>query len=172
MSFISVDVEADHKIGLGSLVCFGAVIIEPNLQKTFYGKIRPICGTWDPEALAISGISREEHLGFDEPEQVMKRFENWINENSKGRPVFMSDNNGYDFGWISLYFNLFNNGNNPFGWSSRRIGDLYCGMQKDVYLKWKHLRDTKATHNPVDDAMGNAEVVLKLERMGLNIKLI
>ena len=44
-------------------------------------------------------------------------------------------------------------------------------MMKDVYSKWKHLRVTKHTHNPVDDAKGNAEVLLKLKEMGLKINL-
>jgi hypothetical protein len=31
-----------------------------------------------------------------------------------------------------------------------------------VYRTFKHLRDTKHTHNPVDDAKGNAEAMLKI----------
>jgi hypothetical protein len=34
---------------------------------------------------------------------------------------------------------------------------------------WKQLRDTKHTHNPVDDAKGNAEAILKMKDMGLKI---
>ena len=66
------------------------------------------------------------------------------------------------------YFHVFY-GSNPFGWSSRRIGDLYCGMVKDTFAQWKHLRVTKHTHHPVDDARGNAEVLLKMKEMGLKI---
>ena len=62
-------------------------------------------------------------------------------------------------------------GKNPFGFSARRIGDLYCGMTKDSFAKWKHLRDTIHDHNPVNDAKGNAEVLVKLQKMGLKIKL-
>ena len=79
MSYIVVDVESDGQIiGLNSMVCFGAVVVEPSLLKTFYGKTRPISDIWVPEALAISGFSREEHLTFDEPEKVMKEFAEWI----------------------------------------------------------------------------------------------
>jgi hypothetical protein len=60
-------------------------------------------------------------------------------------------------------------GRNPFGWSSRRIGDIYCGFKNDMYANWKYLRDTKHTHNPVDDAKGNAEAILKMRDMGLKI---
>lgn len=171
MSLIVCDVESDgpipHKY---SMVCFGAVIVEPTLSKTFYGQTKPISKLWDPEALAISGFSREEHEKFDDPEKVMKDFEEWILKNSVGRPVFISDNNGYDFAWINWYFNWYL-GKNPFGYSSRRIGDLYCGMVKDSYAQWKHLRKTKHTHDPVADSMGNAEVLLEMQKMGLKINL-
>jgi hypothetical protein len=64
---------------------------------------------------------------------------------------------------------VYNNGHNPFGWSSRRIGDLYCGLVKDSRAQWKYLRKTKHTHHPVDDAKGNAEALLAMQKMGLKI---
>ena len=169
MSLIVVDVETDGPIPPKySMVCFGAVVVEPTLSKTFYGKTRPIASDWNPDALAISGFEREEHLKFDDPEEVFFKFELWLKANSVGRPIFISDNPAFDFAWINWYFHFFL-GKNPFGWSGRRIGDLYCGMEKDMFAKWKHLRDTKHTHNPVDDAMGNAEVILKMKELGLKI---
>ena len=44
-------------------------------------------------------------------------------------------------------------------------------MKGSVYTRWKHLRDTKHTHHPVDDAKGNAEVIIKMKEMGLDISL-
>ena len=173
MSFIVTDVESDgQNYRKNSMVCFGAVLVEPTLTKTFYGKIKPISDLWVPEALAISGFSREEHLTFDDPYKVMKEFADWIKLVSTDKPILISDNNGYDAAWINLYFQEFNDGVNPFGWSSRRIGDLYCGMKMDSRATWKHLRKTRHTHNPVDDAMGNAEAILEMQKMGLKIKLI
>ncbi len=173
MSFIVVDVESDgQNFRKNSIVCFGAVIVEPTLSKTFYGKIKPTTDFWVPEALAISGFSREEHLTFDDPYEVMSNFAEWINKNSIGKPILISDNNGYDAGWINLYFQEYNNSVNPFGWSSRRIGDLYCGMKFDSRASWKHLRKTKHDHNPVNDAMSNAEAILEMKKMGLKIKLV
>lgn len=172
MSYIVVDVESDGQIvGDNSMVCFGAVVVEPTLSKTFYGKTRPISDIWVPDALAISGFSREEHETFDEPEKVMKDFAEWINEVSVNKPILISDNNGYDFAFINYYFHKFY-GSNPFGWSSRRIGDIYCGMKMDARARWKHLRKTVHTHHPVDDAMGNAEALLRMKEMGLKINLI
>jgi hypothetical protein len=61
-------------------------------------------------------------------------------------------------------------GSNPFGFSARRIGDLYCGLVKDSRAKWKHLRKTTHNHHPVQDSIGNAEVLLAIRDMGLKIK--
>lgn len=169
MSLIVVDVEADGPVPhLYSMVCFGAVIVEPTLSKTFYGKTFPIAEHYVPEALAVSGFSREQHMEFDDPIQVMKNFEKWILENTDGRPVFISDNPAFDWQWINYYFHLFV-GKNPFGFSARRIGDLYCGMVKDSFAKWKHLRVTTHDHNPINDAKGNAEALLKMKEMGLKL---
>ncbi len=42
MSLIVVDVEADGPIpGKYSMVCLGAVVVEPTLSRTFYGRTRP-----------------------------------------------------------------------------------------------------------------------------------
>jgi hypothetical protein len=143
------------------MVCFGVVKLTPELDKTFYGQTKPISDIYEPEALAVSGFSREEHLGFDDPKEVMERFAIWIKENSVGRPILISDNNGYDASWINYYFRVYY-GSNPFGWSSRRIGDLYCGAEHDLFYSWKKHRISPHNHNPISDAMGNAEALLHL----------
>ena len=169
MSLIVVDVEADGPIpGKYSMVALGAVLVEPGLGRTFHGRTRPISEQWLPEALGISGVTREEHLRFDEPGPVMEAFERWVLGTSKGRPVFFSDNLAFDWQFINYYFHQ-QLGRNPFGWSGRRIGDLYCGMVKAAYATWKHLRRTSYDHHPVNDARGNAEVLLQLEELGLKI---
>ncbi|GEN76229.1 3'-5' exonuclease [Chryseobacterium hagamense] len=172
MSYIAVDIESDGPIpGDFSMVCFGAVLVDEHLDKTFYGKLKPISGNFNPDALAVSGFTREETWDFDDPKEVMLNFAAWIEENSKGRPVFISDNNGFDWMFICWYFHHFT-GRNPFGFSSRRLADLYCGLEKDTFAQWKHLRKTAHTHHPVDDARGNAEVLLYMKNeMGLKIAL-
>ncbi len=163
MSYIMVDVEADGPIpGDYSMVCLGAIVVEPSLSKTFYGRLKPISDKWIPEALAVSGFSREETLKFDAPETVMRSFANWIESMSTGRPVFISDNNGFDWQFVNWYFHHFL-GSNPFGHSSTNLGSLYKGVVKDVYVSFKHLRKTRHTHDPVDDARGNAEALLQIK---------
>ena len=164
MSYISVDIESDGPVPhLYSMVSFGAVIVDENgkFDKTFFGKIRPISEKWIPEALAISGYSREETLEFEDPTIVMQRFANWIQENSKGKHLLISDNNGFDWQFINYYFHAFT-GSNPFGYSSTNLGSLYKGIVKDSFKNFKHLRKTKHTHNPVDDAKGNAEAFYEI----------
>jgi DNA polymerase III epsilon subunit-like protein len=173
MSYIVVDVEADGEIpGKYSMVCFGAVLVEPTLSKTFYGQIKPISHEWVPNALAVSGFSREQHESFDEPFKVMKSFNEWLESVSNGRPVFISDNVAFDWQFINYYFQTYL-GENPFGFSGRRIGDLYCGMKMDASLnyEWKRkLRKTKHDHHPVNDCKGNVEALLAMQSMGLKIK--
>lgn len=166
-----VDVESDGPIPSDySMVCFGAVVVEPSLSKTFYGQTRPISDRWDPESLAISGFSREQTLDFDEPQIVMQRFSDWVLATSVGRPQFISDNNGYDWSFINWYFHHFL-GDNPFGFSSANVGSLYKGLMKDTFTRHQHLRETTHTHHPVDDAKGDAEALLKMKAMGLGIRL-
>jgi hypothetical protein len=172
VSFFVVDVESDGPIpGDYSMVCFGAVLVEPSLGRTFYGQLKPISEKWIPEALAISGFSREETLRFKEPSDVMKHFAAWVTAESNGRPMFVSDNNGFDWQFINWYLHRFMGGN-PFGHSSTNLGSLYKGLMKDAFANFKHLRDTAHTHHPVDDAKGNAEALLKMKQdFGLKIAL-
>jgi hypothetical protein len=172
VSFIMVDVEADGPIpGDYSMVALGAVVVEPSLARTFYGRLRPISDAFVPEALAVSGFTREETLAFDDPAKVMADFRAWIEANSKGRPMFVSDNNGFDWQFVNWYLHHFKVGN-PFGHSSTNLGSLYKGLAKDMFAGFKHLRKTAHTHHPVDDAKGNAEALLHMKaEMGLKIGL-
>jgi hypothetical protein len=171
MSYVVVDVEADGPIPAEfSMVCFGAVVLDDLLNKSFYGQTRPISDRFDSETLAISGFSREKHLAFDDPKVVMEKFSAWLDEQCRGRPVFVSDNVAFDWQFINYYFHRFLR-HNPFGFSGRRIGDLYAGLVKDASkaTEWKKYRVTKHTHNPVDDARGNAEALKKFRELGLRI---
>ena len=164
-----VDVESDGPIpGTYSMISFGAVLVDLKPEKTFYGKLEPISEKWVPEALAVSGFTREQTLEFPDAAETMMKFDLWIKENTKDKPMFISDNNGYDWQFINWYFHhfLFRN---PFGFSSTNLGSLYKGMEKDMRVNFKYLRKTKHTHNPVDDAMGNAEALIEMKKRGLKI---
>ncbi|HEX3761362.1 MAG TPA: exonuclease domain-containing protein [Kofleriaceae bacterium] len=172
MSYVMVDVEADGPApGLYSMVSLGAVIVTPALDRTFHGELRPITDVWVPDALAVSGVTRAQHEGFDDPRDVMTRFAGWLAAHAGKRPIFISDNNGFDWSFVNYYFHRFV-GKNPFGHSSQNLGSLYKGVVKDTFASFKHLRVTAHTHHPVDDARGNAEALLRIQReLGLKIAL-
>lgn len=170
MTYIMVDIESDGPIpGDYSMISFGAVVVDRKLDKTFYGKLMPISDKWIAEALAVSGHSREETMDFADPVEVMTEFCSWVEDNVK-RPIFIADNNGFDWQFINWYFHHFID-YNPFGYSSQNLNSLYKGLVRDPYKSFKHLRKTKHTHHPVDDALGNAEALITMvDKYGFNVE--
>lgn len=148
------------------MISLGAVKVGTN--ESYFAQFEPISKDWIPSALAISEIDRKTHLSYPRPQLGMEGLLEFIETTNKsGRPVMWSDNIAYDWQFVNYYFHKYF-GSNPFGFSGRRIGDLYCGHTKDLFAKWKHLRITKHTHNPVDDAMGNAEALINIfTQMGI-----
>lgn len=169
VTYVMVDIEADGPIpGDYSMIELGAVMVEPGFTQQFKIQLRPISEKWVPEALAVSGHTREQTLTFMEPEAAMRAFANWLNLTK--RPMFVSDNNGFDWMFVCWYFHHFM-GSCPFGHSSTNLGSLYKGMVKDTFQNFKHLRRTRHTHDPLDDARGNAEALLTMRDMGLKFPL-
>jgi len=164
--YVMVDVEADGPIPSEySMIAVGAVVVEPALDRTFLGYLRPMTSQWIPDALKVSGFSRDEVLKFPQPSITMGHFHTWVKEID--RPVFIADNNGFDWQFVNWYFHKFL-GVNPFGFSSQNLNSLYKGLTRNVRASFKHLRKTKHDHNPVNDAMGNAEALLEMRNLGLN----
>lgn len=169
--WIIVDVESDGPCpGLFNMVSVGAVVLDRKLDKTFYGRFSPLTAHYQIEALDVNKITRAEHLTYPHPEKTIKEFYNWVVEvcGNEASPIFVSDNIAFDWQWVNYYFHMIV-GDNPFGFSGRRIGDLFGGMKMDVKTGWKHLRKTVHSHHPVDDARGNAEALLAMIDMGLKI---
>lgn len=166
---IMVDVESDGPIqGTHSMISFGMVVVEEGLKRKFYATLKPIGDSYDKDALAVSGFTREETLSFQDPEVAMKKMEKWLKEinPTNDRLSFYSDNNGYDFPWVNWYSLVFL-GKNPFGHSSNNLRNIFNGYKKDMRESFKYLRETKHTHNALDDAIGNAEAMLKMAKMGI-----
>jgi len=112
---------------------------------------------------AVAFKSRITFHGRDCTKQTFVNFERWLGEVCTGSPIMVSDNPAYDWQWINFYF-WKHFGYNPLGHSARRIGDFYAGLTGDFRnaSKWKKLRITKHDHNPVNDAMGNAEAFQRI----------
>lgn len=171
----ALDVEADGPCpGLFSMVSFAVVPVDEP-EAAFYSTMAPISERWIPEALAVSGFSREECLAFEPALTVMGRFRQWAHDliSADGdlclvRPVLISDNPGFDAGFLTYYCEWAGFAN-PFGHSCRRLGDLCAGMQGRLNgtRDWKRWTRTPHTHNALDDAKGIAEGwAAVLERLG------
>ena len=170
--FIVVDVEATGPIpNLYSMTEFGAVAILPDLSfKTFYTKVDLIPeARFNPSSLEAIGTTIAD-LKYRTPRppspgETMEDFAQWITQiavhNKKFRPTMISDNIAFDWSWINYYFHFYI-GSNPLGYSGRRIGDIFAGIEKNLYKSWKHLRVTKHDHNPLHDAMANAEALVAM----------
>jgi len=140
MSLIFVDCEAYGGCpATGRLTEFGAVSYPERL--TFHAIL--IDTTPDPANPAVPLPSRDVASTAD----VFARFDRWLAQVSKGRPVFVSDNVAFDWQWINDGF-WRTLGRNPFGHSGRRISDFYAGLRGDFHKtqEWKRLRITP--HDP------------------------
>ena len=168
--YFFTDVEANGPCpGLYSMSKVGCVVLLPNgdTSNRFYGTFKPISDKFLPEAYEHSNVTREEHLTFDDPQVTMIKFKEFINNNTYAgrRPIFISDNLAFDWQFVNYYFHLYELGN-PFGFSGRRINDIYSGAVKDLKASnyWKKFRITVHDHNPVNDALGNAEAFLEFTK--------
>ncbi len=162
MVYIMVDIEASGQApGVGEMTHFGAVVVDMVLDKTFYGQLDSLDGKRNKDYRVDIVQPQVEAIG--KPEDVMHEFDLWLKKVSEKQPMFISDNNGFDWQYINYYFHNFL-GKNPFGHSSTNLGSLYKGIVRDVFQNFKHLRKTKHTHCPVDDAMGNAEALVALQQ--------
>jgi inhibitor of KinA sporulation pathway (predicted exonuclease) len=167
MSLFMVDVEADGPYPQPySMVAFAAVIVDASVLEgvptSFLAWIRPDGSRFSPEALAACNLSREQTLQFEPPGPALERFAQWLREHSTdGRCIAVSDNPAFDMAYLTRYLHEYA-GSSPFGFSARRVGDFYAGLRRDwrAASRWKRLRRTAHTHNPLDDALGNAQALL------------
>lgn len=150
MNLIFVDVEADGDTPIsGVMAQFGAV--HYGTRKSFHGLLH------DSEP-SPENPAKPRLIGNAYPRKpVLQAFASWVNQ-FPGRPIFVSDNPGWDFMWMACAFDEVSI-QSPFGHSSRRIGDFYAGLLRNFRNStgWKRWRVTPHTHHPVDDAMGNVE---------------
>lgn len=175
MTLYSVDIEADGPApGLYSMLSIGVVAVRPGLADRFYRELKPISDRWVAEALEVCGLDRDQLAQTGaEPADAMADLRSFLASTSTGQPVFISDNPGFDFGFVNYYFHAYDPDGNPFGFSSRRIGDLWAGLQRDgsKSSEWKAFAETEHTHNALDDAVGNAEALLEMTGRGLTLRL-
>ena len=180
--YISVDVEAEGPVpGRYSLVSLGACvaavrasdgrveIIDPD-RHTFYRELKPASEQWNAEALAVSGLTREylaQHGA--EPSVATREFVAWVDEMAKGfdaKPVFAAYPLGFDWQFAYHYMLLYA-GRSPFGHSAHfdmktayavlaRVGVRDASKRN---MPPKLLGSRRHTHNALDDAKGQADLL-------------
>lgn len=167
MTNIIVDCESSGPCPMfGDLIEFAAITESGETFKS--AKMPPLFPDYDEGAYKALKITREEHEAYTgKLSEEMSRFFFWLDEQSgKGkRSIFWSDNVAFDWQWINWAFH-YTGISNPFGFSGRRIGDLYAGANgnlKDA-TSWKRWRKTKHTHDPLDDVRGNLEAFLEIRK--------
>jgi hypothetical protein len=139
----------------GTLTEFGAVTYPR--KETFHGVL--FTSAPDPANPAVPVVG--ERVASDR--DVAIEFTQWLDTVCDGRAVLVSDNPAYDFMWIAGMFDRAGLPN-PFGHSGRRIGDFWAGINRSWSRTqdWKKFRRTPHDHNPVHDAIGNAEALEKI----------
>lgn len=155
-----LDVEADGPCpGLFNMISFGIVSVT-DVGHGFLGELAPLLDhPGIPEARKVVGVSLETQKTYATPEVVMRAAADWVMHTTGGRrAAFWSDNPAFDWQYWNWYCHKFL-GDNPAGFSARRIGDLDAGRRGEplTTMAWKKHRVTQHTHNPLDDARGNAE---------------
>lgn len=163
---IVIDTEASGPCPtMGDVISIGAVVVEEGLTRTFRSPdMRPMFDSYSDGAYRSIGMTREQHLASPASiEEGFTLFGDWLKTLGGDRLTMLSDNPAFDWQWINFGFHL-TLGRNPMGYSARRIGDMWAGIQRNIkdHSSWKRFRQTNHSHDPLDDAMGNAEAFLKI----------
>ena len=152
-----IDIEANGPIpGDYSMTSLGAVVVDEKLDKTFKVNIKPISEKFDPSRRQFV-----DETNAVDAKEAMQKFKKWITENTSGKPILISDNNGFDWMFVCWYFWHFL-GENPLGYSSQNLSSLYKGLKNDLDEKIDNLRERILTHDALEDAKDNAKIFLEL----------
>ena len=129
--YVSADIEADGPIpGEYSMLSFALCVasrfdgaefeaFEPDRARTFYAELKPISDRFEPRALAVSGLDRDQLAIYGkDPEAAMREASEWIADHANGaRPVLVAYPVAFDWAFLHWYFIRFA-GESPFGVSS------------------------------------------------------
>ena len=164
--YISVDIEASGPIPCQySMLSLGSCVVM-DTKTNFYVELKPINDNYDPEALAISGLSIAKLQRFGKtPKKAMELFDRWL-ESIKGSKdlVFVGFNAPFDWQFVNWYFYTYL-GKNPFGIKVLDIKAYYMGYVRSSWAEtsssklpnWLHFSD-KGKHNSLADALRQAAI--------------
>lgn len=177
--YFSADIEADGPIpGPYSMLSFGLAVAgrfdggdfetrDPTGQ-TFYRELAPISEKFDPKALEVSDLDRDELVRQGEPPtRAMGEATEWVNEAAgRDRAVLVAFPASFDWLYLYWYFVSFSPSGSPFSFSS--CLDMKTALQQRAGVVMDkagldqipaELRsDRPHTHNALDDAIQQAEI--------------
>jgi ribonuclease T len=165
--FVSVDVEtAGPNPARYAMLSIGACLVD-DADGGFYVELQPDSVEFEPEALAVSGLSLErlavEGVG---PAAALRHLEDWLVEHVPpgARPVFTAFNAPFDWMFVDTYFQRYL-GRNPFGHSALDIKAYAMGMTGSSWaatsmriLSPKYLEGRPLSHHALGDARDQAEL--------------
>lgn len=163
---IVVDIETNGTVcPIYNLLSIGAVHHE-NPSNTFYAEMCPLNDNFEPIAYQVNGFTHEQVQSFEHPSLIVPQFLTWVRsvQGNSDRIYFVSDTTSFDFSFVNFYLWYFC-GENPFGHAPISLTNLYKGLTGNLASNIYKLRDTAHTHNALDDAVGNQEAFVKIEKM-------
>jgi DNA polymerase III epsilon subunit-like protein len=166
-TYISVDVETAGPVpSLYSLLSIGACLVEDPAQG-FYVELKPDRPDFQPQALAVCGLSMERLEAEGQPPRLaMDDFADWLKTSvpQGHRPVFTAFNAPFDWMFVNDYFFRYL-GRNPFGHTAIDIKAFYMGHARVPWsrtsMRWlapQYLAGRSLTHNALADARDQAEL--------------
>lgn len=174
--YISVDIETSGPIpGVYSMLTIGACnVYDP--EQVFSCELKPISANFDPEALAITGLSLET-LALEglSPEAAMMQFQGWLERiaGADGVPVFVGLNAPFDWSFINYYFHYFLK-SNPFGFAALDIKALYMGATGSSWAGTRSSQIAACLHPRSEgnhEALNDAQYQAELFRLVRTIRL-
>ncbi len=165
--FVSVDIEtAGPNPVRYAMLSLGACLVD-DPDGGFYVELQPDSAEFEPEALAVSGLSLErlalEGVGAA---TAMRQFEDWLIEHvpAGSRPVFTAFNAPFDWMFVDTYFQRYL-GRNPFGHSALDIKAFAMGLTGSSWtgvsmrhLSPRYLDGRPLSHHALGDARDQAEL--------------
>lgn len=186
--YFSGDVEADGPIpgpysmvslGVSCVASFDGVQFERRDPRadTFYGELKPISKQWVPEALAVSGLTREHLIANGRrPQEAIPELAAWVRHVARGfTPVFVGYPLGFD--WMFTYWYLVRFGNTPGKVNNSPFGHSAHLDMKSIYsvkagapvsrsttrsMPEHLLAGRPLTHHPLEDAIDQGELFCNL----------
>jgi hypothetical protein len=187
--YISADVETDGPIpGPYSMLSFALTVVGrfdghafervPDRALTFAARLQPISEEFEPEALEVNRLNREELIAHGTaPEEAMNEAGAWVRDQvGAGRAVLVAYPVAFDWSFLYWYFERFANGGSPFGHSScldirtfflATAGTVFDEASKDVMPRFL-LPTAPHTHDALDDAVEQGQLFANLFEWALH----